>query len=121
MKLCKKHPKYKGKRKPTSKCRECLFAYQRATQGFADIDTFSLDSTIANFIVPRLKRFIEVNNGNPGDLTSDEWNNILHTILEGFKFLGSDDKYEALDKDPRWKSSQTALNLFAKYFNHLWW
>lgn len=43
------------------------FLWQRWTRGFDDSETWSLDSTISYFILPRLKRFKEIyNNGNKG-------------------------------------------------------
>ena len=46
---------------------------QREEQGFDDTETWHLDKTFALFIVPRLKRFLEVNNGFPSGETEESW------------------------------------------------
>lgn len=64
----KKDPKYIGipniNFSLTSKedKREKKFKKQRKKRGFDDSETWALDSTICNFIIPRLKRYIKVAN-----------------------------------------------------------
>ena len=39
-----------------------MYKQQRFEQGFDDTETWHMDRTIALFIIPRLKKFIELNN-----------------------------------------------------------
>ena len=47
---------------------------QREEQGFDDTETWHLDKTVALFLLPRLKRYIQVNNGFPGGMTEESFN-----------------------------------------------
>jgi len=47
------------------------FKEQREERGFDDTEVYNLDSTIARFILPRLKRYKELNNIVPTDLTEE--------------------------------------------------
>lgn len=95
---------------------------QRMDNGFDDSETYSLDYTIARFIYPRLKRFKEVNNGVPGGLSEQEWDDILDTMLDGFRLAATDDNTGTGEEEKeRTAIIQKSLDLFAKYFFHLWW
>lgn len=96
------------------------FRQQRLDRGFDDSETWALDSTIAQFIYPRLKRFKEVTNGVPYGLSEEEWNTILNKMCDAFYILSND---EALDfaSDKHIETVKEGLQLFAKYFTHLWW
>lgn len=130
-KPCKKHPKYKAVHKPRAKCRDCLFFWQRKTRGWDDSDTWSLDMTIAAFVLPRLERFKEIHNGVPGRLTyspdgsnidikisSKNWDNILDKMIAAFKLISED--IWAQDEDRR-KITEEGLDLFREYYGNLWW
>jgi len=43
------------------------YRQQRFERGFDDTETWHLDRTMSLFIIPRLERFMEVNNGVPND------------------------------------------------------
>ena len=84
---------------------------QRRRRGFDERELWGLDSTITEFIYPRLKAFAEQNKmGYPtaifedvdaenfGDKISDErgeyytkkWDDLLNSMVLAFKYLGSD-------------------------------
>lgn len=46
---------------------------QREENGFDDTETWHLDKTFALFLIPRLKRFIKVNNGFPNGETYESY------------------------------------------------
>ena len=48
--------------------RQDHFKKQREDNGFDDTETWHLDKTVALFLIPRLERFIQVNNGFPTHL-----------------------------------------------------
>ena len=61
------------------------FKKQREENGFDDTETWHLDKTLALFLIPRLERFIQVNNGYPGGETEESFNEKLNFILKSFK------------------------------------
>ena len=80
------------------------FAWQRKTRGFDDSETWNLDNTIANFVLPRLKRYKELNNGCPildgfdesldenNDKMHEEWNRIIDRIIFSLERISKDDE-----------------------------
>ncbi len=87
-------------------------------------DTWSLDITIAEFILPRLKLFKKVVDCHPHDLNSmKEWHDILDKMIEAF-YLIINRFSELLDVQEirvREEKISYGLDLFRKYYNHLWW
>jgi len=96
--------------------RTLRFAWQRLTRGWSDRDTWNLDTTIAEFVYPRLKRFKEVNNGYPGSLTVEEWDNLLDDMIYAF---GTSREIHSADRD--WERVDRGLRAFAEWYFHLWW
>ena len=96
------------------------YTQQRLERGFDISETWNLDGTIARFVYPRLKAFIEdvkEMKCHPANMESiDEWVKILEDMLKGFELMVSDeiktkDEDEIIDK---------SLDLFRKYFFALW-
>ena len=103
--LTKKHDK-----------REPDFAKQRLTRGFDDSELWSLDHTIVNFILPRLKRFRENHCGFPFQFDcDDQWNNILDKIITALELYSKDDTNKDQDQQ-----IEEGLDLLRKYFRTLW-
>lgn len=106
--------------------REWEFYKQRQVQGFSDDETWSLDVTISQFILPRLKRFKEIEFSHPSDIKNQEWNKALDDMIFAFEFNVNefnvnkfDKNYDIIQKEmPRVKRG---LKLFAKYYFDLWW
>ena len=94
--------------------------YQRRTRGWDDSDTWSLDHTIAKFVLPRLKLFRKIDFGYPAGLTSEEWNWILDEMIWAMEFNASGEKWESLNEDD-YNRAQRGYELFGKYFLDLWW
>lgn len=96
---------------------------KRTYQHFTNEELWSLDCTIAKFILPRLKRFKKHTNGYPGDLTEKKWNSILDKILFSFDVIAGDKMWdvEYMGNEKFWKTVQEGLDLFAERFNCLWW
>lgn len=101
---------------------------QLQTNGFSDSETWSLYSTIAEFILPRLIRFKEVSPGYPypGDMSQEKWDVVLDEMIFAFDWSlhNENDKYDNLSKedgDKNWKRYEEGMKLFAKWFRHLWW
>lgn len=100
---------------------------QRLERGFDDSELWSLDNTITNFILPRLKRFREVHCGYPASMTSEKWEEILDNMIKAFEYLndenlGVDDNRPFKEcHDEREKIINKGLRLFVKYYSGLWW
>lgn len=98
---------------------------QRMTRGFDDSETWSLDITIAKFLVPRLKAFKECNNGFPSRLTEKKWNTIIDEMIEGFELYINKDEWEfehdINTRNEKYYKVNKALKHFSKYFQDLWW
>ncbi len=95
---------------------------QRKKRGFDDRELWNLDHTIAKFTLPRLKRFKEVCGGYPADLTPEQWPKILDDMIYAMQTIADEWEVESatlskIDYD----RVNKGLNLFAKYFRHLWW
>ena len=100
--------------------RKIKFFFQRRLRGFDDSEIWSLDQDLAKHILPRLKRYKEVNGGHPQELSWEQWMDILDEMIQTFEFLASDAKYDCFDKS-KWKEINKGLHLFAKYYSDLWW
>jgi hypothetical protein len=94
-----------------------IYRKQRIKRGFDDSETWSFDCTIAKFALPRLKRFKEVNNGSPRDMTEEEWNNIIDEMIYSFEFISKD----ICGNDLELNKVNKGLKLFSKYLMYLWW
>lgn len=128
-------------------------------------DCWNLDVTIADFIIPRLKKFKKDTNGYPATLSSfEEWQNILDKIITAFEYVAETDlwwindpkynyisgckidfvpckdnpnKKKMISTEKPWvagikelhrvetlrrsKVIKEGLQLFAEYYNDLWW
>lgn len=99
------------------------FIWQKITRGFSDDETWSLEYGSAKWILPRLRRFKELNNSHPMDLTFEKWMEIIDKMIYAFEtIIARDDP----DKDINWdldidKKVKEGLELFGKYFLDLWW
>ena len=94
-----------------------LYRYQKIFRGFGDNELWNFDITIAKYMVPRLKRFKQLQHGYPANLKEEEWNEILDQIIYSFE-LKLDDE-DVFDKKFR-ADYELGLLYFAKYFDHLW-
>ena len=96
---------------------------QREEQGFDDTETWHLDKTLALFLLPRLKRFIRVNNGFPNGETYESYIEKLNFIVKAFEEYYLDDNIDTsleLEKE-RLKNAQQAVELLSKLWFCLWW
>ena len=92
--------------------------FQRLTRGWDDGDTYSLDCTITEFVLPRLKRFKELNFGFPYGLTEESWDEILDKMILAFEI--HEKSLEKISGEEIEKMKE-GLELFGKYYTNLWW
>ena len=84
-----------------------------------------MDRTMALFIIPRLKRFIEVNNGIPNDETEESYDEKIRFIISAFENYYVSDKYfNSVDIEERKKLTddvKQAVEYLSKLWFELWW
>jgi len=102
-----------------STLRRAKFWLQRQTRGWDDSETWSLDTTIARFVYPRIKRFRELKAGYPMGLTPERWDDILGKIEQAFGIMSIKQGWEMTINES--KAVDLGLRLFGKYFRDLWW
>lgn len=97
-------------------------------------DTWNLDMTISEFILPRLKLFKKESCTYPGRGemdTPEKWDDALQKMIDAFQLVldidNVDDKYWTNGKfnEALWKVDnkriKKGLHLFATWFESLWW
>lgn len=92
---------------------------QRKENGFDDTETWSLKTTIAKFVLPRLKWFKERHFDNPWDITFEKWDEILDTMIFSFEYYAKDEWEPISDED--FKKVEEGMKLFGEYYGDLWW
>lgn len=99
--------------------RKLRFFIQRRIRGWDDSETWSLDSSLARIILPRLKRFRELTIAHPSNHSEDEWNEILDKIIAAFEFAASEGRWQASPEE--YDKHHEGIKLFAQYYWALWW
>lgn len=86
----------------------------------SDDETWSLDTSLARLILPRLKRFRELNNGFPPHFTMETWNAAIDHMIEAFEFYASEEQYNCTERSIH-RRAEKGVMLFGRHFKHLWW
>lgn len=94
-----------------------LFAKQRTERGFDDTETWSLATTIAAFVLPRLRRFREVSNGHPSRKSEAEWDSDLDEMIWALQQIIDNDTWSFEEPE----RVATALRKFGDNYLDLWW
>lgn len=82
-------------------------------------DTWNLDVTISEFIIPRLELFRKVTCGRPQEFsTMEEWYSIIDKMIAAFRMLSDEKLWNSKDEE---NVIEDGLGLFCKYLRHLWW
>lgn len=97
------------------------FFWQRCTRGWDDSDTWNLDTTAAKFLLPRLRRFKELNDGHPCDISFEEWERIIDEITWLLEKSIDDDELFEPPMNEKVERIRKAEEYLGKYFRHLWW
>ena len=102
-----------------------MYKQQRFENGFDDTETWHMDRTIALFIIPRLKKFIQVNNGIPNGETIETYNEKLNFIISAFEnYYATNKYYESVDDNERKQLTddvKIALEYLTKFWFEMWW
>lgn len=111
--------------------RQVMYFFQYLTRGFSDRQAWSLDITVAKFVIPRLKRLKEIGLGYPMTFNSMiGWHRAIDKMIWSFEYVISDygsAEYHASNRK-RWsiieaknmKRFDEGMNLFAKHYKDLW-
>lgn len=98
--------------------REPEYIRQRLERGFDDSETWSLRDTIANFIIPRLKRHREIIDGfivNHNELYEN-----CDKALRAFELVARDNGSTIWTKEEE-EEYKIGMEAFNKVFMGLWW
>jgi hypothetical protein len=87
--------------------------------GFDTTEVINMDTTIARFVLPRLKHFKAITKSYPSDLTESQWDKVLDKMIFAMEYFASDAKYDNTDLAIVAKAEEGAL-LLGKYFSSLW-
>ncbi len=94
-------------------------------QGFDDTETWHLDTTLALFLIPRLKRFIQVNNGFPNGETYESYIEKLKFIVKSFEeyYLNmyENEKVSLELEKERLNNAKKAVEILSELWFNLWW
>jgi len=85
-----------------------------------DKETWNLDVSLAKLILPRLIKFNQLRNGCPMSLTETEWSDCLNQMIEAFEWYSGENRWNENEFEMMQKH-QKGIDLFAKYYNCLWW
>ena len=97
---------------------------QRLSRGFDDTETWHLDKTLALFLIPRLKRFLEVNNGFPSDETEESYNEKLNFIVNSFEEYYCENLSENVSLETeklKLENARKSVDFLSKLWFDLWW
>jgi hypothetical protein len=98
--------------------RQVKWKQQRKERGFDDTELWSLDITIAEFVLPRLKAFRDkLISTYPGNMSIEGWRDILQSMIDGFEIIAKEDFLVDKKKE---RKARKAVKLFAEYYFHLW-
>lgn len=111
--------------------RSVKFFYQRLTRGWDDSVTWSLDDHLAKLILPRLKRFKELNkHAYPGKFPGidrpdavesfEEWQEVLNKMIFAFEWHADDDRKYGKFDEAEYEKVKEGLQLFATFYGALW-
>lgn len=103
------------KKKKKCRCKKCISF--RKDHDFEWLDIYGLYYHLSEYIYPKLEAFRDNTYSNPICLGSKKWTNILNKMIFAFKTLADDD---IIIEDKQQKKIEEGLELFAKYFRHLW-
>ena len=96
--------------------RHFKWAYQRATKGFCDMDTWSLDSSILNYLSGTIEQLADTCHGYPGDTrfpTPESWDECLRSMAHDFYRANEEnDYYDHPAQDAWYQEIKDAKNIW---------
>ena len=82
-------------------------------------EVWNTDNTIAQLIVPRLQAFnaLDKHGGPPDFKDMREWNNAIQKMIDAFELMKYAGRVNTKEEE---RTMEEGLDLFRKYFRHLW-
>ena len=82
-------------------------------------EVWNTDNTIAQLIVPRLQAFkaLDKHGYCPDFKGMREWNNAIQKMIDAFELLKYAGRVNTKEEE---RTMEEGLDLFRKYFRHLW-
>lgn len=125
---------YKIKWKIRNAYWECRYGFERMFKGYDSMDTFEIFYKFIKKYKKVLTEFRNNHYGYPANLTEEEWDNILDSMLYHLYYMEEDNVIKELEKDvpDNWSVSLKTINevmekhkngffkLFSEYFYNLW-
>jgi hypothetical protein len=100
--------------------RRLRFWWQRRIRGWDDSELWSLDATLIDWFLPRLKRYREITYGYPGSLGSmEEWHVILDHVIWAMEQYQHDDWMLHLSEEDRERAAK-GFELFGVWLRGMW-
>ena len=96
------------------------YGFKKHKYGFDVRDTWSLDCSFCEWVIPRLKHLKAHSHSYPGTLTEKEWDEILGSMIHGFELYLNTAKKECTFKNGELGELEQSLSLFKKWFRNLW-
>ena len=102
--------------------REEEFSKQRIDHGFDESETWSLDHTIARFILPRIKEFWRIEQKVTMMKSQEEleYKESMPKIIRAFELIVRDNDSRIWNEQEE-KEYEEGIDLFAKYLLWMWW
>ena len=95
--------------------RHFKWAYQRATKGFCDMDTWSLDISILDYLSGTIEQLANTTHGYPCDPrfpTPESWEEFLHSMAHDFyRANEANDYYDHPAQDAWYQEVKDATNI----------
>ena len=110
-------------RKPTDKFRLerfWIFTSQMLHHGFCEAELWSLNATITDFVLPRLRKFRQWFGGRSrpsDDMTQAEWCRDLDRMIKAFELMRT---WEWPFRPNEVRKVSRGLDLFHKHYHSLW-
>lgn len=102
-----------SKQLPPNDSRQEIWQKQREERGFDNTELWNLDRTIARFIAPRLRVFMEA----PHVKADLEYYNDLNTVLKTFELLEKEENYSS----EVYEEIHKGIKLFSEIYPTLWY
>lgn len=91
------------------------FVWQKIRYGFSEAELWSLYQETSEFLLPRLKEFVQYDMPKPYGLTAEEWKEILQNIIFYHECMVGD-KYSYEDQS----RFELGKQQFSEYYGALW-
>ena len=91
--------------------------WQRRTRGWDNRDLWSLDITVFEFLLPRLKKFAVSSKGYPMDTTSEGWDEELAKMIRSIELWLDGDGWVGPENREEF---EVGWRLLTERFFHMW-